>query len=276
MIRFDGYTATTAAANPYQLAALFGPGLEQQQGRGFHQFGNRLALSDDGREVGSVMWGGSHGELSFLEVKGERTPEVVERLRSGFPHGVTRMDACADFDAPGAFDGLLEPLLHIKRKHRLKGRREGDWEDFPELGRTQYVGSSKSTTMVRLYEKGKQPEYRHLVRPDWVRAETQVRPGTREAKAEFSKLSPVDAWGASAWTREFAALVLEDHIDPHPAGTTWRKSDLETRLSWLCRQYGPTLLELLGEVGDWKCVGLSLGELLSERGHPAIADISRQ
>lgn len=275
MIRFDGYTATTTAANPYQLAELFGAGLEQQQGRGFHQFGHRLALNDGVGEVGAVMWGGAHGERSLIEVKGERTPEVVEALRSRFPHGVTRLDACADFDAPGAFSCLLEPLLEVKRKHRLKGRRDGDWEDFPEQGRTQYVGSSKSTTMVRLYEKGKQPEYLHLERPDWVRAEAQVRPGTKEAKAEFSRVSPAGAWGASAWTREFAALVLEDHVDPHPAGTTWRKSDLDTRLAWLCRQYGATLLELLGEVGDWKCVGLTLGEMI-DRGHPAIAGGSRQ
>lgn len=262
MIRFDGYSATTTAANPYQLVDLFGPGLEQKQGRGFHQFGHRIALSDARSEVGAVLWGGAHGERSMIEVKGERSPEVVERLRSAFPHGVTRMDACADFDAPGAFDALLEPLLHVKQEHRLKGRRDGDWEDFPELGRTQYVGSPQSVAMVRLYEKGKQPEYRHLERPDWVRAEVQVRPGSKETKLAYAKLSPSDAWGASAWSREYACLVLEDHVDPHPAGTTWRKSDLETRLSWLCRQYGPTLLELLGEVGNWECVGLTLGEAI--------------
>lgn len=261
MIRFDAYTATTAAANHYQLAALFDDSaLEQKTGRGHHQFGNRLSLNDDHGEVGAVSWGGEH-ERTMIEVKGERSPAVVERLRSAFPHRVTRLDACADFDAPGAFDGLLEPLLAVKRKHRITGRRDGDWEDFPERGRTQYVGSPKSTTMVRQYEKGKQPEYRHLSRPDWVRLEVQVRPA-KEAKAHFAHCSAADAWGASVWTRELAALVLEDHVDPHPAGTTWRKSDLETRLSWLCRQYGPTLFELLAEVGDWKCVGLSLGEHL--------------
>lgn len=262
MIRFDGYTATTTAANPYQLADLFGPGLEHQQGRGFHQFGHRLALLDDRTEVGAVLWGGAHGERAMIEVKGERSPEVVERLRSAFPHGVTRMDACADFDAPGAFETLLEPLMHVKRKHRIKGERHGDWEDLPEEGRTQYVGSPQSTTRVRLYEKGRQPGYRHLGRFHWVRAEVQVRPASKATKLAYASLSPADAWGASAWSREYASLVLEDHIDPHPAGTTWRPSDLDTRLSWLCRQYGPTLLELLGEVGNWECVGLTLGEML--------------
>lgn len=263
-MRFDAYTATTTEANPYQLADLFGPGLQQKQGRGFHQFANRLALLDDGHEVGSVQWGGAHGERTMIEVKGERTPAVASALRSRFRHGVTRVDSCADFDAPGAFSCLLEPLLAVKKKHRLKGRKEGDWEDFPEEGRTQYVGSSKSVTQVRLYEKGKQPEYRHLGRSDWVRAETQVRPGTREAKEAYSKISPLDTWGASAWTAEYAALVLADHVDPHPAGTTWRKTDLDQRLMFACRQYGPTFLELFELLGSWECVGLTINEQIKE------------
>lgn len=264
MIRFDAYTATTVAANPYQLVTLFGSGLGQKEGHGFHQFGHRLALLDDGHEVGSIQWGGAHGERSMIEVKGERTPEVVEALRDAFPHGVTRLDACADFDAPDAFSCLLEPLLEVKRRHRLKGRREGDWEDFPEQGRTQYVGSPKSVAMGRLYEKGKQPEYRHLNRPGWVRAEIQVRPGTREAKQAYAHVSPTDAWGAAAWSQEYAALVLVDHVDPHPAGTIYRRSDRETALRFMCKQYGRHLVSLAEDLGGWKEVGLTLRELINE------------
>ena len=108
MVRFDAYSATSTAASPYQLAALFGPGLTEVHGRGFHSFGHRLSIKDEtGIEVGAVQWGGNHGERAMIEAKGERTPEVVERLRSAFPHRVTRMDSCADFDAPGAFERLL-------------------------------------------------------------------------------------------------------------------------------------------------------------------------
>ena len=46
MIRFDAYSATTLAANRYQLADLFGPDLTVKEGRGFHQFGHRAAFSD--------------------------------------------------------------------------------------------------------------------------------------------------------------------------------------------------------------------------------------
>lgn len=264
MVRFDAYSATTTAANHYQLADLFGPGLQPHEGRGFHSFGHRLALRDDsGSEVGAVYWGGSHGDRSMIEVKGERSPEVVERLRSAFPHRVTRMDSCADFDAPGAFDSLLGVVMEVKAKHRLKGERRGDWQHFPELGRTQMLGTSQSVSQLRLYEKGKQPEYRHLERPEWVRAEIQVRPA-KDAKTAYASLSALDAWGASAWTRDLAGQILNDHVDPHPAGTVYKKTGLERRLEFLCRQYGPTFLELYAELGSWECVGLTIKEKLQE------------
>ena len=262
-VRFDAYTATTESATPYQLAELFGAGLEAKQGRGFHTFGHRLAFSDEsGSEVGFVQWGGGQGERSMIEVKGERTPEVVERLRSLFPHRVTRLDSCADFDAPGAFQRLLRPVRSIKRSHRIWGERRGDWQQ-PEKGRTMNLGAPSSPTKFRLYEKGKQPEYAHLARVDWVRAEVQVRP-QKEAKSIYAAITPLDAWGASRWSRDLAAQILADHVDPHPAGTTYRQTDLETRLEWLCRQGGPTLIELHALVGSWECVGLTLSERIKE------------
>ena len=264
MVRFDGYSATTTEANHYQLAELFGVGLHAKEGHGFHQFGHRVGFKDEtGSEVGAVMWGGRQGERKMIEVKGQRSPDVVEGLRSRFRHRCTRMDSAADWNEPGAFLRLLGTCMAIKRRHRLKGRREGDWEDFPELGRTQYIGSSQSVAMLRLYEKGKQPEYLHLVRPDWVRAEIQVRPA-KEAKEHFSTVSAVDAWGASAWSRELAGEILSDHVDPHPAGTTWRMSERDRALAWMCKQYGAHLVSLKDDCGSWETVGLTLGEMLKK------------
>jgi DNA relaxase NicK len=125
------------------------------------------------------------------------------------------------------------------------------------------LGAPTSPTKFRLYEKGKQPEYSHLARVDWVRAEVQVRP-QKEAKASYASISPLDAWGASRWSRDLAAQILANHVDPHPAGTTYRQTDLEARLDWVCRQGGPTLLELHALVGSWECVGLSLAERIKE------------
>jgi hypothetical protein len=102
-----------------------------------------------------------------------------------------------------------------------------------------------------------------LGRTDWVRLEIQVRPA-KEAKTEFASLSALDFWGASAWSRELAALVLAEHIDPHTAGTIWRKTSLEARFHFACKQYGPTFLELHELLGSWECVGLTIKEKLME------------
>jgi DNA relaxase NicK len=264
MARFDAYSATTQAVSPYQLAELFGPGLKTSEGRGFHTFGHRVSFSDDsGTALGFVQWGGQQGDRSMIEVKGERTPEVVEGLRRLCAHRVTRVDSCADFDAPRAFTRLLRAVRSVKREHRVWGETRGDWEDHPEKGRTYYLGATSSPTRFRLYEKGKQPEYLHLARENWVRAEVQVRPA-KEAKHAFAALSPVDVWGAARWSRDLAGKVLADHVDPHPAGTVWKRTDLEARTEWICRQGGATLLELLEALGSWECVGLTLGEKIKE------------
>lgn len=269
MIRFDAYSATTTAANHHQLAQIL---LDQigtnevttAQGKGFHTFGERLSFKDDsGSEYGSVMWGGRQGERCMIEVKGERTPGAVEAIRAAFPHRVTRVDSCADFDESGAFEALLGPCIEVKKAHRLKGSKAGDWDDFPEDGRTLYLGSTASAVRVRLYEKGKQPEYRHLQRDNWARIEVQARPA-KDAKAGFSHLTPADVWGASTWTRELAGRVLAEHIDPHPAGTTYRLTERDRALRWMCKQYGAQLVSLAHDCGGWAVMGLTLQEMLNE------------
>ena len=268
MVRFDAYSATTQAAKPTDLLPFLIEGqgnIKLSQGKGFHTFGERVSVknADFGIEVGAVMWGGRQGDRVMFEVKGEATPKAVEALRSVFPHRCTRVDACADFDAPAAFEQLLEACTDIKAEHKLKGEKQGDWEDFPELGRTLYLGGRQSVSRVRLYEKGKQPEYRHLERPNWARIEVQVRPA-KEAKSEFAKLTPIEVWGASVWTRELAGRVLQKHVEAHPAGTTYRLTEREAALRWMCKQYGAHLMSLKDDVGSWECLGLTLQEYLRE------------
>ena len=138
--------------------------------------------------------GAEQEDRVMLEVKGTRTPAVVEAVRASYPHRCTRVDSCADFDAPGAFDRVLGAVMDAKKDHRLYGESRGDWDDFPELGRTQYLGAATSPVKLRLYEKGKQPEYRHLNRSDWCRLEIQVRP-QKEAKQAYAGLSALEVWG---------------------------------------------------------------------------------
>lgn len=271
MIRFDAYSATTTEAKTQDLlnvlaqAGGLGAMHKMRQGKGFHTFGERIGVSNEhGVEWGSVMWGGHQGDRVMIEVKGDATPRAVQAIRSAFPHRCTRVDACADFDAPGAFESLLGASLEVKQKHRLKGEKQGDWDDFPELGRTLYLGARASVCRVRLYEKGKQPEYRHLERPDWTRIEVQVRPA-KEAKTAFSTLSPAEVWGASTWTRELAGKVMQEHIDPHPAGTTYRLTQRDAALEWMCHQYGQHLVSLASDLGGWDCLGLTLRDIIAQQ-----------
>jgi DNA relaxase NicK len=271
MVRFDAYSATTTAAKVPDLVAILASlpvaTVTSKQGKGFHMFGERIALRDEtGAEFGAVMWGGRQGERVMFEVKGEHTPQAVESLRSAFPHRCTRVDACADFDAPGAFESLLGPCLEVKRDYKLKGSKAGDWDDYPEDGRTLYLGAPSSPIRARLYEKGKQPEYRHLAKPNWARIEVQVRPA-KEAKTAFSALSAVEVWGASQWTRDLATKVLREHVDPHPAGSIRREASRDRALSWMCKQYGPHLVSLADDLGGWKELGLTLREMLREQQH---------
>ena len=269
MVRFDAYTATLRGPKPDDLMQILfdqvGTGAGFNKGRGFHTFEERISVKDlSGSEFGAVQWGGTRqdGRLMF-EVKGEHSQKAAEALRAAYTHRVTRVDACADFDTPGAFEALLIPAIKVKKERRIMGGKAGDWDDFPEKGRTLYLGSKSSPVRMRLYEKGLQPEYLHLDRPNWARIETQVRPA-KEAKNEFSKLSPMEVWGAARWTREIAALVLQQHVEPHPAGTTYRLTDQETALRWMCKQYGAHLLGLAEDLGSWECVGLTLSEMIRE------------
>lgn len=265
MVRFDAYTATTQAAKPADVLPflLTYAGDSVHMGKGYHTFAESVWVNDEsGDRVASVSFGGQQGDRIMIEVKGARTPDVVERLRSDFEHRCTRVDSCFDLEAPGAFERLLEPVLKAKADHKLWGEKRGDWE-MPELGRTQYLGAPSSAIRARLYEKGKQPEFRHLSRFDLCRLEIQVRPA-KEAKDEFSKLSALEVWGASKWTRQLAADVLEQYLDAHPPGTVRKDTKRDQALRWMVKQYAPHLVSLASDLGGWKELGLTLGEMVRE------------
>lgn len=268
MVEFDAYTATTRAIQWQEAVGLTSiEGCEIRQRRGHHGFESCVAWRDySGSEVASVSFGGTHRDRVMVEAKGEHTPIIVQRLREQVPdHSVTRIDAAHDVDAPDAWDTLLGIVLDVKAKYRLKGPKGGDW-DFPEDGRTQYLGAPTSPVRTRLYEKGKQKEYRHACRENWVRLEVQVRP-KGEAKTAYNTVSPIEVWGASKYTRELAARVLQSELAALPAGTVYRESELDGKVRWCCAQYGPTLMALKNLCGSWECAGRTLEEIIkAQRG----------
>jgi DNA relaxase NicK len=261
MVRFDAYTATMKGASVDHLLNLVARRKDDVvRGRGFHGFGTRLSVRDEsGDEVSAIQFGGKDKERVMFEVKGERSPDAVQALREAVPeHRCTRVDSCVDFDEKGAWGRLLGVMKDVKRTHRLYGEMRGD-PDFPEKGLTQYLGAASSAVRARCYEKGKQEHMHYLNVPDLVRVEIQVRP-SKDAKTTFSRLSAMEVWGASAWTRDLAAQVLQSEVKRSPAGSVYKQTQQERALTWMCRQYGTTLLGLLDDVGDWACVGKTLGE----------------
>jgi hypothetical protein len=266
VVRFDAYVATTTAAKASDVLPWLArcAGDTVHMGKGFHTFSERIWVENHaGDQVASVCFGGTRqGDRIMVEVKGDRTPDVVEVLRGAFAHRCTRVDSCVDVERPGAFEALLVPVLQVKAEHKLYGQKLGDWE-FPELGRTQELGARSSAVRARLYEKGRQPEYRHLDRPNLARLEVQVRPA-KDAKSEYSRLSALEVWGASKWTRQLAGAVLAEHLDPHPPGTVRKDTKRDQAVRWMVRQYGPHLTSLADDLGGWDCLGLTLREMLAE------------
>lgn len=266
--RFDAYTATVSGIDRGQAFAILRPhilpGDQWREGDGYHGFGRKESFKGgDGAEWASMLYGGRQGDRVMVEVKGERTPDVVQAIREVIPsHRCTRVDSCADFNAPGAWEKLLQETLEVKAAFKLRGERRGDW-DFPEDGRTQYLGAPSSPVRARLYEKGKQPEYRHLAQFDLVRAEVQVRP-KNAAREVYATLGPLDVWGASPFVRDLAARVLHAQVKPQPAGTIYRETDRDRSLRWMCKQYGPHLVSLHEDLGDWECVGRTLMEYIAQ------------
>lgn len=269
MVEFDAYTATIRGAEVRDvLGMLFErrcAGWQMRSGRGHHGFEQRVGLRDEsGSEAAAIAWGGQHRDLVMIEVKGTPTRDLVPAIRERYPeHKCTRVDSAYDLEKPGAWDELLAEVLDVKAKFKLKGERRGDW-DFPEDGRTMYLGASTSPVRARLYEKGKQPEYRGLGHPEWVRLEVQIRP-QKDAKTVYTGLDAMDVWGASPYTRELAKRVLRRELQPFPAGTVWKPSSRDRALDFMCEQYGAHLLSLREDLGSWECLGLTLRDMIARK-----------
>lgn len=252
MVRFDAYTASVRGASYRELCAIVEfDGSKVVGSRGHHGYAERISFREPGgEEVAAVSYGGTNAKTPMIECKGEKTPFIVPAIRETFPgHSCSRVDSAYDLEKPGAWDELLSEVMAVKSKHKLKGEQRGDWQDFPEDGRTMYLGAPTSTVRTRLYEKGKQPEYRELGHPDWVRLEIQVRPA-KEAKKVYATLTPEQVWGASRYTRDLAARVLQKELDPFPAGTVRKESSEVLKRRHMVRQYGPLALNWLDEAGD--------------------------
>ena len=257
-MRFDAYAGTVWESHGAEVAEMVSWKVKGQVARV-----NPRARYAEAFEVKvgpqAIGWTGTDRTLkaAYFEFKGEPTPHVVSALRQHWPeaHGVSRLDACEDYNAPGAFHQLVQLVDTHKADSRVTSDeirpRDGD------RGATVYWGSRTSRALVRAYEKGKQKENLALGKPHWARIEMQLRPGKAVEKQICSKLDSVQAWGLTRWTQRVAQALTT--VDVERFAAPQQRPTFDRTTAYIARTFRRHLEEMLADVGDWECVGREFG-----------------
>ncbi len=252
-MKWDAYAGNIRGARSHQVAEMlaFGTHGSIERGRPRGRYHDVHEVRNGPTPVGWI----AHDpqlDTAYFEVKGEHTPVAVATIRRHWAadHSVSRMDACEDYNAPGAFDQLVA-VLDRNKDPRVKSDeirpRDGD------RGRTIYFGSPTSRVYVRCYEAGKMRDRVHFGKPDWARAEAQVRPGKSAEKLIAARCSPLEAWGFGAWTQRAAADLSQVEVPrfaPDVLPPTFDRTTL-----YLARAFRSHFEEMLADFGSWRCVG---------------------
>lgn len=275
MARFDWYQATVPASVADLQAALSGVadgGAWSALAKPRQGYGAGMRLDDAGGRVCELWWGGMQ-EHPHVVATGETTPGVADVLRADFPvHRVSRADVCIDYAEPGAYDRLQDLALGVAGERGIKVGTAGD-HLLTRQGRTAYFGSTKSHTMLRLYDKAAElrAKFQHdparllEVPAELARLECQVRPQTPQAKAAAAVAAPLALMGSAAWMRALMGMVAGIELEPFQAGRVWRQADDARAYAALLAQYGGLLQRLQDDLGSWECLGLQMRDDLAER-----------
>ena len=242
-----------------------------------------------------------HAAYIFIDNNGDMRPHVlassdqtdalVDVVRQEWPesHLVTRMDSAEDFIDSSAYDRLRKVTRKVAKQHGLKFPKYED-DLNPSAGRTQYIGGPTSDYRGRLYEKGREQANKCLAGLDlvsmglhnvevmtvwnqqlqkdvktdeWTRLELQIRPKGEEARRAAAVATPEQAWTFSNWTSQLASEAMAIDLERFYIRTKKISKDDEALL-WMCHQYGGLLTRFRDDLGDWKAVGMQVGELISK------------
>lgn len=216
-MRFDAYCATLPGADFGGVIGQLADGLGgmDEEFRPVRRYRHTRAIKVAGDVAAWVGVDGASGAI-YVEGKGDRSPMLAGLIRQHYPdHTVPRADVCEDYDEPGAFSALVE----LVRQHKGSRVRSGYKElpDNEDEGKTWAAGQRGGVGFVRVYEAGKHPDRVHLERPDWARLELECRPQYAKGKRAAASMSPVEFWGATAWTHrvgEAAAGIQIERFEP--------------------------------------------------------------
>lgn len=221
---------------------------------------NKLLLGPDGRRLAQVRSGGQNPH-PFVEAKGALSPVVADTLRCFFDHSPSRIDSAYDLRGPAVWEELCRIADDFERERGLTLDHKGAKRENADRGTTLYLGSRKSQSFVRIYQKGLQiaqemgltgsdipDELRH-----WVRVELELKPDKRPARELAAKLAPADLWRCSPWTLAFAKLALSIDAEKIKMSEK-RESNEERAMRYMVEQYGPTMLKRIHRLGWGKFV----------------------
>lgn len=152
--------------------------------KGGHGYTNKLLVYVGGNLLASAYYGGeSQANTCYVDITGTGCAFIDwELAESGFDYLqgiVKRIDIALDF-----YDGeiSLNDVRSAYEQGKIKSPGGGRKPSFRSIvndydkskGDTIYIGSPKSGSMLRIYEKGKQLQLEDL--SDWVRIEFVCRP----------------------------------------------------------------------------------------------------
>ncbi len=194
-------------------------------------------------------------EAAYFEVKGAVTPDAVATIRRhwGTTHTVSRLDACEDYSQPGAYAALVR-VIDAACDPRVKSHAwQPRGDNAEQEGATTYWGSSQSRVMVRCYEAGKMKERLHHGRPDWARAEAQVRPGKAKEKVQAASVTALEAWGFARWSQRAAESLA--HVEVPRFAPESEPVQFDRTTLYMARTFRRHFEEMLSDFGSWRCLG---------------------
>lgn len=257
-MRFDAYsgnfTGVGLGETAERLSSVLKGTVERAPPR--RRFRDVLQLTTASEKV---MWLASDraNDLVFFEIKGEQTPDITTIVRSLFPqHLVLRADVCEDFNAHGAFE------LLVAAARKAKPRRVTAVEMKPDDaldGRTWGCGVRNGSGYLRIYEKGKQRQFRLEGHPDWLRVEFEIKPQYRAEKLAAAQMAPEEIVGIVPWCATVAGSILKVPIPRHRRAP--RRYGNDTTQLHLARAYRRFWKDRLAEGRDWHCIGLEIEDI---------------
>jgi DNA relaxase NicK len=166
-IDYLSFSSTETVAELLHYAESFTVDLEAiDHGRGWQGYPRSAQLMQRGENIGLVAWGAPHGR-NFISFSGAACKhwtdyhvELVQNMLLQVRGRITRIDYALDFYyGEVTYDDAEKALAAGEFQMKQGGRRpavdrHASEGSYGNMGRTLYVGASKSSKRICIYEKG--------------------------------------------------------------------------------------------------------------------------